>query len=213
MIRMEFHLTRNDRSRFVAKLVERKVLRPKRGKNCHVPRRTPPRRVKFARNTAPRNLNGLELQETLCALIFSKQELLHWRAKPPALLPVSAPLKQLDLLPSPHPGYGGLFGSVDRIKRPPRRGGANAPRGALERRCRRLSKFYCHRVVVLPQNGAHLGVAEQSLSDLSQSAIWNFSSLLVVLLLIICTCAYIHQHYPSLMDRNKQGHASLSALF
>jgi hypothetical protein len=42
----------------------------------------------------------------------------------------------------------------------------------------------------------------------SQSAIFNFSSLLVVILLIICTCAYIHQHYPSLMDRNKQGSAS-----
>jgi hypothetical protein len=38
-----------------------------------------------------------------------------------------------------------------------------------------------------------------------QSAIFNFQSLLIVILLIICTCAYIHAHFPAILDRNKTG--------
>ena len=37
------------------------------------------------------------------------------------------------------------------------------------------------------------------------SAIFNFQSLLSVLLLLVCTCAYIRSLWPSLLDRNKTG--------
>lgn len=38
-----------------------------------------------------------------------------------------------------------------------------------------------------------------------QSAIFNFQSLLTVILLLICTCAYIRAMAPSLLDKNKTG--------
>ncbi|RKF54109.1 Protein kish-A [Golovinomyces cichoracearum] len=38
------------------------------------------------------------------------------------------------------------------------------------------------------------------------SALFNFQSALLVLLLIICTSAYCHQLFPSFMDRNKQSY-------
>jgi hypothetical protein len=37
------------------------------------------------------------------------------------------------------------------------------------------------------------------------TAILNFTSLLRVILLIICTCTYIRGLYPSLLDKNKHG--------
>ncbi|XP_058454176.1 protein kish [Malaya genurostris] len=37
------------------------------------------------------------------------------------------------------------------------------------------------------------------------SAIFNFQSLLSVILLMICTCAYLRSIVPSLIDRNKTG--------
>ncbi|KAF2353811.1 Protein kish [Trinorchestia longiramus] len=37
------------------------------------------------------------------------------------------------------------------------------------------------------------------------SAIFNFQSLLCVVLLLICTCAYIRSFMPSLLDRQKTG--------
>ncbi|RYP51256.1 hypothetical protein DL768_003353 [Monosporascus sp. mg162] len=37
------------------------------------------------------------------------------------------------------------------------------------------------------------------------SALFNFQSLLLVILLLICTCAYLHQIFPMILDRNKQG--------
>jgi len=37
------------------------------------------------------------------------------------------------------------------------------------------------------------------------SAIFNFGSLLTVVLLLICTCTYLRALFPSLLDRNKQG--------
>ncbi|XP_016149968.1 protein kish-A-like isoform X1 [Sinocyclocheilus grahami] len=37
------------------------------------------------------------------------------------------------------------------------------------------------------------------------SAIFNFQSLLTVILLLICTCAYIRALAPSLLDKNKTG--------
>lgn len=39
----------------------------------------------------------------------------------------------------------------------------------------------------------------------SQSALFNFQSLLVVIILTICTCAYIHAQMPSLLDGHKKG--------
>eukprot|EP00190_Bangiopsis_sp_CCMP1999_P002596 CAMPEP_0198727956 /NCGR_PEP_ID=MMETSP1475-20131203/6603_1 /TAXON_ID= ORGANISM="Unidentified sp., Strain CCMP1999" /NCGR_SAMPLE_ID=MMETSP1475 /ASSEMBLY_ACC=CAM_ASM_001111 /LENGTH=73 /DNA_ID=CAMNT_0044490189 /DNA_START=133 /DNA_END=354 /DNA_ORIENTATION=+ len=37
------------------------------------------------------------------------------------------------------------------------------------------------------------------------SAIFNFQSLLVVVLLVICTCAYVRALNPGILDKNKQG--------
>ncbi|CDS00417.1 hypothetical protein [Sporisorium scitamineum] len=38
-----------------------------------------------------------------------------------------------------------------------------------------------------------------------QSALFNFHSLLRVVLLIICTCTYVRATAPALIDRNKEG--------
>ncbi|KAG9258092.1 uncharacterized protein F5Z01DRAFT_645059 [Emericellopsis atlantica] len=37
------------------------------------------------------------------------------------------------------------------------------------------------------------------------SALFNFQSLLLVILLLICTSAYVHSFFPGIMDRNKDG--------
>ena len=37
------------------------------------------------------------------------------------------------------------------------------------------------------------------------SALFNFQALLTVVLLLICTCAYIRSLWPSLLDRYKTG--------
>uniref|UniRef100_A0A0L8GE07 Protein kish n=1 Tax=Octopus bimaculoides TaxID=37653 RepID=A0A0L8GE07_OCTBM len=37
------------------------------------------------------------------------------------------------------------------------------------------------------------------------SALFNFQSLLTVVLLLICTCTYLRAFFPSLLDKNKQG--------
>ncbi|CAK8684821.1 unnamed protein product [Clavelina lepadiformis] len=37
------------------------------------------------------------------------------------------------------------------------------------------------------------------------AAIFNFQSMLAVLLLMICTCAYVRALAPSLLDKNKTG--------
>ncbi|KAL6860329.1 hypothetical protein ACO1O0_004356 [Amphichorda felina] len=37
------------------------------------------------------------------------------------------------------------------------------------------------------------------------SALFNFQSLLLIILLNICTSAYVHHFFPSIMDRNKDG--------
>ncbi|KAI0555765.1 hypothetical protein F4679DRAFT_4980 [Xylaria curta] len=43
------------------------------------------------------------------------------------------------------------------------------------------------------------------------SALFNFQSLLLVILLLICTSAYVHNLFPTILDRNKQGSPWLSA--
>ena len=59
-----------------------------------------------------------------------------------------------------------------------------------------------------------LYVLNVSSSLILQSAIFNFQSLLTVILLLICTCAYIRALAPSLLDKNKTGydHTSLENL-
>ncbi|XP_050088505.1 protein kish [Anopheles aquasalis] len=37
------------------------------------------------------------------------------------------------------------------------------------------------------------------------SALFNFQSLLSVVLLIVCTCTYLRSLFPSFIDRNKSG--------
>ncbi|CDR39285.1 CYFA0S03e01728g1_1 [Cyberlindnera fabianii] len=37
------------------------------------------------------------------------------------------------------------------------------------------------------------------------SALFNFTSLLQVILLLICSCTYIHLSWPSILDRNHHG--------
>ncbi|RKP20124.1 DUF1242-domain-containing protein, partial [Rozella allomycis CSF55] len=41
------------------------------------------------------------------------------------------------------------------------------------------------------------------------SALFNFQSLLTVLLLLVCTCSYIHAQTPALLDRHKTGFLGL----
>src|SRR6266478_5398501 len=43
----------------------------------------------------------------------------------------------------------------------------------------------------------------------SQSALFNFQSLLLVILLLICTCTYIRAVAPRLIDSNKQGYVRI----
>ncbi|KAJ1480940.1 hypothetical protein T484DRAFT_1809048 [Baffinella frigidus] len=47
--------------------------------------------------------------------------------------------------------------------------------------------------------------AAADLPKIFDSAIFNFQSLLIVILLTICTCAYIRANLPSILDRNKTG--------
>ena len=44
-----------------------------------------------------------------------------------------------------------------------------------------------------------------------QSAIFNFQSLLLVILLLICTCTYVRATAPGLIDRNKEGSVTVSS--
>ncbi|KAK3314733.1 DUF1242-domain-containing protein, partial [Apodospora peruviana] len=37
------------------------------------------------------------------------------------------------------------------------------------------------------------------------SALFNLESLLLVILLLICTCTYVHAIFPAILDRNKVG--------
>ncbi|KAJ7359521.1 DUF1242-domain-containing protein [Mycena albidolilacea] len=37
------------------------------------------------------------------------------------------------------------------------------------------------------------------------SALFHFQSLLLVILLLVCTCTYVRALFPSLIDRNKTG--------
>ncbi|KAI4753323.1 hypothetical protein E4T52_14556 [Aureobasidium sp. EXF-3400] len=41
------------------------------------------------------------------------------------------------------------------------------------------------------------------------SALFNFQSLLLVILLFICTCSYTHGVFPAIMDKHKDGFTSV----
>ena len=41
--------------------------------------------------------------------------------------------------------------------------------------------------------------------QIRMSALFNFQSLLTVIMLLICTCAYIRSFWPGVLDRNKTG--------
>ena len=43
-----------------------------------------------------------------------------------------------------------------------------------------------------------------------QSALFNFQSLLLVILLLICTSTYVHAIFPTFMNNHKQGYVSPS---
>jgi len=45
------------------------------------------------------------------------------------------------------------------------------------------------------------------------SALFNFESLLLVILLLICTCTYVRSVMPAIIDRNKQGFLGLFWMF
>lgn len=49
----------------------------------------------------------------------------------------------------------------------------------------------------------------QSPDQGSMSALFNFHSLLLVVLLTICTSTYVHATFPSAMDRHKNGFLSI----
>lgn len=46
----------------------------------------------------------------------------------------------------------------------------------------------------------------------SQTAIFNFESLLLVILLVICTCTYARATAPGLVDRNREGSVTTLSL-
>ncbi|ORY43215.1 DUF1242-domain-containing protein [Neocallimastix californiae] len=37
------------------------------------------------------------------------------------------------------------------------------------------------------------------------SALFNFQSLLLVIIFMICTCTYVRAQFPSVLDKNKTG--------
>jgi hypothetical protein len=49
------------------------------------------------------------------------------------------------------------------------------------------------------------GTTERLTTCFKQTALFNFQSLLLVILLLICTSAYVHAIFPTFMNNNKQG--------
>jgi len=49
-------------------------------------------------------------------------------------------------------------------------------------------------------------------SRIRTHAIFNFQALLIVILLTICTCAYLRANFPSIIDRNKTGYCGVWVL-
>jgi hypothetical protein len=82
--------------------------------------------------------------------------------------------------------------------------------------CMRSQAWNTYKLAVLPppsrlppRNGhgkPRFTVAGLFLSlRLCQSALFDFQSLLLVIILMICTCTYIRAVAPGIVDRNKQG--------
>jgi hypothetical protein len=49
------------------------------------------------------------------------------------------------------------------------------------------------------------GLLDRSLASVAMLALFNFQTLLTVLLLLICTCAYVRSMWPALLDAHKTG--------
>ena len=50
-----------------------------------------------------------------------------------------------------------------------------------------------------------IAVSTRMTDKMIQSALFNFQSLLLVLLLLICTCTYVRGTAPGIVDRNREG--------
>lgn len=55
-------------------------------------------------------------------------------------------------------------------------------------------------------------ITQWQLPRITMSALFNFSSLIQVILLMICSSTYIHSQWPSLLDRYKD-HEALGAFW
>jgi hypothetical protein len=82
--------------------------------------------------------------------------------------------------------------------RPPPR--APIPKGLGEKATQLLAQFSTRRPLLIL-------IQEYIVSKhkTKMSALFNFESLLLVILLTICTCTYLHAQIPAVMDRNKHG--------
>ncbi|KAJ1872237.1 hypothetical protein LPJ55_003257 [Coemansia sp. RSA 990] len=58
-----------------------------------------------------------------------------------------------------------------------------------------ITRFFREEVFHPKKIGSNIGI----------SALFNFQSLLLVVLLTICTCTYLRAQAPTLIDRNKTG--------
>lgn len=58
------------------------------------------------------------------------------------------------------------------------------------------------RLLILTIEGPHTYI---SAGFTQNGALFNLQSLLSALVLLICACAYIHTHWPSLLDKHKTG--------
>ncbi|KAI0202623.1 putative S-adenosylmethionine-dependent methyltransferase [Astrocystis sublimbata] len=65
---------------------------------------------------------------------------------------------------------------------------------SLKKNCDSATRPIC---ILLP--------AQQPQAITPATALFNFQSLLLVILLLICTSAYVHTMFPTILDRNKQG--------
>ncbi|KAG2073809.1 DUF1242-domain-containing protein [Suillus decipiens] len=54
-----------------------------------------------------------------------------------------------------------------------------------------------------------ISLSHRAPAEGSKSALFNFQSLLLVILLMICTCTYVRAVAPRLVDRNKAGFLGL----
>ena len=64
-------------------------------------------------------------------------------------------------------------------------------------------------ILILTSQVAYCSALLPHDSRCPQSALFNFQSLLLVVLLLVCTCTYARAVAPRLIDRNKDGYVNL----